>query len=196
MLALVLLAAFVGTGAWIYYNTKVLNTILSEDDRDTLSADYEKTYKKYEKLPQPRLIDLKYSIDLYPERRAAAMHGDTIIQNETAQPISVLHLNDAGPDFQTEVQIDGAKLKQDDTRLQYRIYEFDPPMQPGEKRHMRFTVKREPRGFENTVSVLQVVQNGTFFNNQAVSPQIGYQEAARTRRTRTNARNSGCRKRI
>ena len=176
VLALVLLAAFAGTGAWIYYNTKVLNTILSENDRDTLSADYEKTYKKYEKLPQPRLIDLKYFIDLYPERRAAAMRGDTIIQNETAQPISVLHVNDAGPDFQTEVQVDGAKLKQDDTRLQYRIYEFDPPMQPGEKRHMRFTVKREPRGFENTVSVLQVVENGTFFNNQAVSPQIGYQE--------------------
>ena len=87
----------------------------------------------------------------------------------------MLHLNDAGPDFQTEVQIDGAKLKQDDKRLQYRIYEFDPPMQPGEQRHFRFTVTREPRGFENTVSVLQVVQNGTFFNNAEVSPQIGYQ---------------------
>ncbi len=48
-------------------------------------------------------------------------------------------------------------------------------MQPGEKRHMRFTVSREPRGFENTVGVLQVVQNGTFFNNAEVSPQIGYQ---------------------
>jgi hypothetical protein len=86
-----------------------------------------------------------------------------------------LYLNDAGPDFQTQVQIDGARLKQDDQRLQYRIYEFDPPMQPGEQRHFRFTVTREPRGFENTVSVLQVVQNGTFFNNAAVSPQIGYQ---------------------
>jgi ABC-2 type transport system permease protein len=84
-------------------------------------------------------------------------------------------MNDAGPDFKTEVRVDGAKLKQEDQRLQYHIYEFDPPMQPGEQRHFRFTVTREPRGFENTVSVLQVVQNGTFFNNAAVSPQIGYQ---------------------
>jgi aminopeptidase N len=36
-------------------------------------------------------------------------------------------------------------------------------------------VTREPRGFENTVAVLQVVQNGTFFNNQESAPQIGYQ---------------------
>jgi ABC-2 type transport system permease protein len=175
VLALVLLAAFLGTGAWIYYNTKVLNTILSEDDRDRIAIDYEKTYKKYEKLPRPRVTDLKYAIDLYPERRAATMRADTVIQNKTDKPIAVLHLNYAGPEYQTEVQMDGAKLKQDDQRLQYRIYELNPPMQPGEKRHLRFTVTREPRGFENTVSVLQVVQNGTFFNNADVSPQIGYQ---------------------
>jgi ABC-type transport system involved in multi-copper enzyme maturation permease subunit len=175
VLAFALLALFLGTGAWIYYNTKVLNTILSEDDRDRMAADYEKTYKKYDKLPQPRVIDLKYAIDLYPERRAATMRADTIIQNKTDKPIAVLHLNDAGPDYRTQVQIDGATLKQRDPRLQYSIYEFDPPMQPGEQRHFRFTVKREPRGFENTVSVLQVVQNGTFFNNADVSPQIGYQ---------------------
>ncbi len=88
VLAFVMLAAFAGTGAWIYYNTEVLNTILSENDRDRMSADYEKTYKKYEKLPQPRIIDVKYAIDLYPERRAAVMRADTIIQNKTGQPIS------------------------------------------------------------------------------------------------------------
>jgi ABC-2 type transport system permease protein len=175
VLAFLLLAVFVGTGAWIYYNTKVLNTILSENDRDVISADYEKTYKKYEKLLQPRITDLKYAIDLYPERRAATMRADTIIQNETAQPISALHLTYSGLDYRTEVQIDGAALKQDDQRLQYQIYDLSPAMQPGEKRHMRFTVTREPRGFENAVSVLQVVENGTFFNNQDVSPQIGYQ---------------------
>jgi ABC-type transport system involved in multi-copper enzyme maturation permease subunit len=173
--ALLFLAVFLGSGAWIYYNTEVLNTIYSQDDRDRMSADYEKNYKKYEGIPQPRVVDVKYNIDLYPERRAATMQADTIIKNETSQPIAVLHVNYAAPDFDTQIQIDGAKLKQDDQRLQYRIYTLDPPMQPAEQRHFRFTVKREPRGFENTVSLLQVVQNGTFFNNADISPQIGYQ---------------------
>jgi ABC-2 type transport system permease protein len=112
---------------------KVLNTILSEDDRDRLSVDYEKTYKKYDKLPQPRIIDLKYAIDLYPERRAATMRADTIIQNKTASRSPCLHLNYADPDYRTEVQIDGAKLKQDDQRLQYRIYEFRSAHAAGRK---------------------------------------------------------------
>ena len=171
-----LFLVFAATGGWIYYNTEVLNTILTEDDRDRIAADYEKTYKKYDRLPQPRIIDLKYFIDLYPERRAAVMRADQLIKNETDRPISVLHLNDLGPEYETRVDVDGARLKDFDKRLQYAIYSFDPPMQPNEVRHMRFTVKREPRGFENTVGVLQVVQNGTFFNNQDIAPQIGYQE--------------------
>jgi hypothetical protein len=169
------LLAFAGSGAWIFYNTKVLNTILSENDRDAMSADYEKSYKKYEKVEQPRVVDVKYAIDLFPERRAATMHADTIIQNKTSQPISILYVSYADTNFDSAMDIDGATLKQDDSRLRFRTYEFKPPMQPGEQRHFRFTVAREPRGFENTVSVLQVVQNGTFFNNADVSPQIGYQ---------------------
>ena len=37
------------SGIWIYYNTKVLNALRSENDQDTLQADYEKTYKKFGK---------------------------------------------------------------------------------------------------------------------------------------------------
>jgi hypothetical protein len=165
---------FAATGVWIFYNTKVVNTVLAEEDQDKLAADYEKTYKANEHLPQPRITAADYKIDIFPERRAAVMQGDQIIENKTGQPIPVLHVTYPSTDFETAISIDGASLKSDDWRLRYRVYDFNPPLAPGEKRHMRFTVKREPRGFENTVGVLQVVENGTFFNNQA-APQIGYQ---------------------
>ena len=59
---------FVASGAWIFYNTKVLNTVRSENDGDRLQADYEKTYKKFEKQPEPRVTDVKYAIDSIPNR--------------------------------------------------------------------------------------------------------------------------------
>jgi len=172
--ALVSIALFLGSGAWIFYNTKIINTVLGEDDTDKIAIDYEKSYKKYEHLPQPRVVDINYNIDIYPERRAATMHADQIIQNKTSQPISVLHLTYPDNHYSTQISIDGATLKWDDTRLRYRIYNFNTPLQPGEQRHMRFTVARAPQGFENDPSVLEVVQNGTFFNNM-IAPQIGYQ---------------------
>jgi len=49
-------------------------------------------------------------------------------------------------------------------------------MAPGESRFMKFTVRSHVHGIENEVSHLDLVQNGTFFNN-FIAPQIGYQPA-------------------
>lgn len=170
-----LTVAFVATGGWVYYNTLVLNKLTPPDDREILQADYEKTYKKYEHLPQPRVTAIQYAIDIYPEQRNLVLKGDQTIVNKTSGPIHELHLS-VNNQFDTDVKIDGATLKQDDKRLFYRIYQLNPPMQAGETRRMQFTVKSNTRGFENSLTDRQLMPNGTFFNN-TIAPQIGYQAA-------------------
>ena len=83
--------AFVAMGTWIYYNTEVLNKVRSEKERDTAQADYENTYKKFNKQPQPRITDVKYAIDIYPETRGMEMRGEQTIVNKTGQPLSEIH---------------------------------------------------------------------------------------------------------
>jgi ABC-2 type transport system permease protein len=92
--------------------------------------------------------------------------------NPYHQALNELHFT-LDSNYDTEIEIPNASLAKDDKRLFYRIYRFDPPLQPGESRTMRFTVKSHTRGFENEVSNLSIVQNGTFFNNM-IAPQIGY----------------------
>lgn len=167
------IAAFLVIGGWIYYNTKVLNTIISEGDHDVLSADYEKTYKKFEKLPQPRITNVRYAIDLYPETRDMEMRGEETIKNETSRPLTDIHFS-LSDNYDTKIELQGATLATDDQRLHYQIYELATPMQPDESRPLRFIVKTHTRGFENSVTNTNIVQNGTFFNN-GVAPQIGYQ---------------------
>ena len=168
-----LTVAFVATGGWIYYNTEVLNKVVTEQDHDHVAADYEKAYKGFEHLAQPRITEVKYQIDLYPAAREATLRADEVIQNETSQPIPQLHLN-TDDTLGTQMSIDGAKLTRDDKRLHYQIYDLNPPIQPGERRHMQITVAKKTRGFENSVTGLEVVQNGTFFSDRVVA-QIGYQ---------------------
>jgi ABC-2 type transport system permease protein len=167
------LITFVATGAWIYYNTKVLNTVRSENDQDILLADYEKTYKHFEKHPEPRITDVKYAIDIYPEVRGMEMRGEQVIVNKTPQPLTEV-LFTLAPNYDTRIDMPGAKLAKDDTRLLFQTYSLDPPVQPGESRVMHFNVKARNRGFENSVTNREIVQNGTFFNS-TVAPQIGYQ---------------------
>jgi ABC-type transport system involved in multi-copper enzyme maturation permease subunit len=169
---LLCLLAFASTGGWIWYNTEVLNRVVGPKTQQSRQAEYEKTYKQFEKKPQPRIRSIKYAVDIYPESRNMVMRAEQVIQNPFAQPIDEIHFT-VDPNYITEIEIPGASLSKDDTRLYYRIYKLDPPMQPNESRTIHFTVKSKNRGFENSVSTVELVQNGTFFNN-AIGPRIGY----------------------
>lgn len=169
-------ACWLATGGWVFYNTKVINTVEGPKDRQRRQADYEKTYKKLEKVTQPRVTALKFDIALDPEHRALVLKSESTIVNKSGQPIPELYftLDDT---YDNEIAVDGAKRKSFDERLRFMTYEFTPPLAPGETRVMHLTTKTRNRGFENTVTNLQIVQNGTFFNNTIV-PQIGYQDSA------------------
>ena len=164
--------AFSSVGAWAYYNTKVLNRYAGPKDLLRLQAEYEKTYKPLEKTLMPRLRSLKYNIEIFPAGRNIIMQGDSVIQNPYATGVEEIHLT-LNRLYDTTVEIPGANLVKDDRHLYYQIYKFSPPLAPNETRTVHFTVKTKTRGFENEVSDLSLVQNGTFFNNQ-IGPVIGY----------------------
>jgi len=172
-LSLGCLLAFAATGGWIYYNTEVLNPLLGPKEAKRRQADYEKNYKPFEKLPQPRVRSVKYAIDVFPATRNMVMQGEEVIQNPYPQPLGEVHFS-LDRNYDITLEIPGAALAKDDTRLNYRIYHFTTPLHPGESRTLRFTVRSHNRGFENSVSNIELVQNGTFFNS-SVGPVIGYE---------------------
>ena len=167
------LLAFAATGGWIYYNTEVLNPLLGPKEAKRRQADYEKNYKPFEKLPQPRVRSVKYAINVFPATRNMVMQGEEVIQNPYPQPLGEVHFS-LDRNYDITLEIPGAALAKDDTRLNYRIYHFTTPLHPGESRTLRFTVRSHNRGFENSVSNIELVQNGTFFNS-SVGPVIGYE---------------------
>ena len=172
--SIVTVTLFALTAGWIFYNTKILNKIVSPDEAKLRSAEYEKKYKQYQKIAQPRVLAVRYEIDIFPEKRGVEMRGVETIRNRTSEPVSDIHFT-INNDHDTKIEIDGAKLTQDDKRLYYRIYRLATPMQPGEERAIHFTVKGEQKGFANSVERTEFVQNGTFFNNM-IAPQIGYRD--------------------
>jgi ABC-type transport system involved in multi-copper enzyme maturation permease subunit len=163
---------FIASGAWIYYNTKILNKLAGPKDEQRVQANYEKTYKPLAKQRQPRVRSIKYAIDIFPETRNMTMDVEEVIQNPYQEPLNEIHFSVARG-YDTNIEIPGAELSKDDKRLLYRIYRFTSPLQPGESRTAHFIVKSKTRGFENSVSIPELVQNGTFFNNE-VAPIIGY----------------------
>src|SRR5581483_840132 len=58
-----------GTGAFGYYNIKVLNRYQTSDEAEKFTADYERKYLKYEKLPQPSITKVSLDVQLFPKKR-------------------------------------------------------------------------------------------------------------------------------
>lgn len=160
-------------GGWLYYNTAVLNPLLGPETILNLQAEYEKTYKQFESLPQPRITSVRYHIELYPDRRELVVKADQQLINPHAAPLTAMHIV-LDRDYRHEIQMDGATVEKDDPRLSYRIYKLSPPLAPGEKRQLRLTTSFRPQGIQNTTPAVEVSPNGTFFNN-TILPQIGYQ---------------------
>ncbi len=167
--------AFIATGAFIFYNTNVLNTYRTTDETEKRQAEYEKKYRRYQYLPQPKITDAQADVDVFPERRAVKIRGSYRLQNKTGAPIAELHVSiDANNVHDYTVSIPTATVKSADKEFGYTIYRLNPPMQPGAVLPLRFTADIENRGFTNGQSNTNIVANGTFINNFDYFPHLGY----------------------
>ena len=174
VLAVVSLVAFVGSGAWIFYNTNVLNHYRTGPDRDKALADAERELLKFETLPLPRVVGVKLDVQVYPRETRIVTTGSYRVVNKTAAPIDQLHLYWRDTLRMDALSIDGATLEKDYApRFSYRIYRLAPALQPGETREIRFTTTLEERGFPNSAPLTRVVDNGSFVDNSEIAPLLG-----------------------
>jgi ABC-type transport system involved in multi-copper enzyme maturation permease subunit len=167
------LAVALTSGAWIFYNTTILNTYRTNDQAEKLQADAERALLKYEKQPQPRIIGTRLNVALYPHDTRAVTEGDYLIENRSGTTLTEVHINLPDELKVEKLEIDGATLGTEYEEFAYRIYKFDTPMQPGEQRHIRFKTVWEQRGFKNSGNNTSLLDNGTFLNNTFVTPLLG-----------------------
>ena len=167
------LLAFVAIGGWLYWNTNVLNDYITPEQQLDRQARYEKDYRQYEQLPQPRIIATHVDVDLRPETQSMTADIVHTVHNPHAVAIPDVHVQMINDKALVSVDLGGGELVQHDKELDYRIYRLEQPMQPGEQRQFRFRVDYHPRGITNTTAQTQFVENGSFFNS-GMFPSFGY----------------------
>lgn len=171
------LIVFGTCAGYVYYNTLVLNTLTSSKEQENIQVEYEKKFKKYENIAQPRFYKFDYNIDIDPENRNLKADVTAWAKNISGQPIREIHFSMPSTSDSVALEISNAKVKLRDNRLFYRIYTLDQPMQPNDSIKITIHYKYQSQGFENEVSFKALTQNGTFFNNLDITPTIGYQSA-------------------
>ncbi|MBL8263451.1 MAG: ABC transporter permease subunit [Xanthomonadaceae bacterium] len=169
--------AFAATGGWLYWNTNVRNDFTSPDDQLDLRATYERAYKRYQDLPQPKIIATEVDVDLRPETQTMTAKGTYRVRNPHATPITDVHIGISDDRTLKAIDLGDAELVKNDKDMGYRIYRLKQPIAPGAERTISFEVKIEPNGITNDIEQTGIVENGSFFNNQ-VFPSFGYNQDA------------------
>ena len=165
--------AFAGLGTWIFINTNVRNHYVAGNTQKKRAAEYEKTYRQYKDVPQPRITDVRADVDIFPEARSVTIRGHYRLQNKNAVPVTELHVR-INPDVEVKrLEFPAHSTVKDDRDFGYTIYKFNEPLAPGASMDFDFEIVGEPHGFPADGGDTAIVQNGTFFNNEAL-PHFGY----------------------
>ncbi|MDC1370079.1 M1 family aminopeptidase [Cyclobacteriaceae bacterium] len=160
---------------FVFYNTHILNPYKTSDEYEQMAADYEKQYKKYQNVPLPKIVDAKYSIDLFPYERNVDVKAVFKIVNETQVQIDSIHFN-IDKDWSPAFELPNAEIVFEDKEMGYLILGFDEPMLPGDTIEMIVTSQYISKGFKNGRGSTSIINNGTFLNNFEILPSLGYDE--------------------
>ena len=162
-----------GAGSWYFYNGHVLNEYLDAKARRDIQADYERRFKPYENLLQPKVTAVDAAINIYPRRRSFDGTVSMTLQNKTSQPIAQIHVTDLRQSV-TNLRFDRPfHLVSSAARDIYSIYGLDPPLAPGETIILTCNVGHQTHGFRDGNELPEFAYNGTFFDSDYF-PYVGY----------------------
>ena len=169
--AALLLATFIGSGVYVGYNTMVLsadppaNEYLAGDDALDRQADYERSYKKYKDMLQPRILAMRTNVDIYPEQQQVRIRGSYRLTNPHAEAIDILHVEIERGLITHSLSFGEHAVELDDPIHGVTRYRLKTPLVPGAELEFEFDVEFAARGFGNAIGQTQVVENGSFFNS-------------------------------
>ncbi len=161
------------TASFVFYNTQILNSYKSSDKYEELAVSYEKDYKKFKDLPFPKIIEAKYNIDIFPEKKTADVLALLTVTNKIDIPIDSILIN-VSKQWDLSFDFPNASLISKNEDHGVHFYLIDPPMLPGDTLIVEIRNKYQTKGFSNGGETTSIVKNGSFLNNFEILPGIGY----------------------
>lgn len=180
---LVCAVLLMAVGGYIFYNTNILNPYYTTYAVDEGRAQYEKKYRQYKDIPQPKIVDINTQIDLDPANRSVSMRGTMVLENKTSSTMDRIAVTvlpeDLAPVLPPHREIhkltfaSGQTALLEDNTLGFYVYHLNAPLPPHGRIAFDYSVSYKNIGFVNDRPNLDIAYNGTFLNDR-YAPFIGY----------------------
>lgn len=161
---------FIGAGSLVFYNVNIVSDYQTMNDRLDFGENYERKFKKHDKLERLIRTSMKTEVAIYPKERVFTVMADYTLKNKGEQPLSELFITERIP--LENVTIENARLVAHDALYGTYLFQFDKPLQPNDSVKYKYELKKEVKGYEIDNSI---VNNGTYINRFGnFEPILGY----------------------
>jgi len=129
----------------------------------------------------PIVTSTRALVDIFPKQRRMEAVAEITFTNTSTQPIKRFLVSEPSFALSWNVELEGGKIGEIDTRFDNAWFEFDKPLEPKEIRKGKLTTVRGVEGFIDGRRDVALVENGTFVNNFDLFPAFGYQQGFQVR---------------
>jgi hypothetical protein len=164
------LIGFAAIGVFLFHNTHGLYRYQTHDQQQRLQAQYEKDYRKYMGLAQPRITDVNVDVAMHPAERRVDVNGHYVLVNKHDKPIDELLVQlPTFPtrDYKVDLDFPAHTVALADRQQGFYLYKLAQPLAPGASMDFGFRMHVAYNGFANGPVGEQIVHNGTFINSFA-----------------------------
>ena len=179
---LIFFVSFLSLGVSIYKETGTKNKRTSSKEAELRRVEWEKTYKKYEVYKQPRIVAVNANLNIFPKERIYDASATFTMVNKTEKVIDSIFLNHNSLKSTFEFSRENTLVLEDSIH-HFDIYKFDKPILPGDSLQLDVTVKSKKNTNYRKRSPIR--ENGTFINNFAMFPSLGYSSQGELRDNKT-----------
>jgi len=160
---------FLIAGSFVFYNTNVVSEYTNSAENLDLREAYERKFKQYETLGSLYAVEMKTTIDLYPNENRYVVKADYVLDNKSDSAITQLFVTARIP--LNKIHLEHAKMIFQDSKFDSYLFEFQEPVLPHQKVKFTFELTQENHGFETNK---QIQANGTYITHRDFEPTLNY----------------------
>jgi ABC-type transport system involved in multi-copper enzyme maturation permease subunit len=163
------LMIFIGGGTTVYYHMHVTNEYITGADFLDVREAYERKFKQYEALPRLYLLDVKTTVDLYPEESGYDIKADYVLVNNEDYAITELFITARVP--LNKVSLENAELVEQFPEYDSYLFKFNKPVEPNQSVKFNYEINYKVTGYKFDQ---EIVKNGTYLSHRSFEPSLSY----------------------
>ncbi|MGB3591731.1 MAG: M1 family aminopeptidase [Nonlabens sp.] len=166
------LIGFIAIGGYMWKVNNIDDEVISGKEREEMQANFEKELKQYEDAAQPRVVSVNTTMDIFPYKNTYSATAQMMMVNQSQEAIDTLHVMYSSNLDSINLNR-AAQIVYDHEDYEYRMYELEQALQPGDTLQFDVAVSSGTNTFYEINS--PVLGNGTFLNN-GIFPSLGYND--------------------